>query len=448
MQSRRNLSRASKLRSITVLLGILFPLTPITARAQDDAGSAPPDTTGTMPASSYQNHIAGEFTPARGFDLIRTQRGSMNVSLYGLFRSLAQFPANQTFTDHLGRERSVAARNDINWHRTFVWFTGFFYDPKFRYNISAWSLGSTEQTLLFGNFQYRVSRPLTLAVGIGPSLTNRSLQGSWPFWAGSDRQMMEESLRGGFASAFWITGEPWERFYYTASINRSLSQLGITAANDNRDYAYSASVKWMPSTGEFGPRGGLGDLEYHKTLATQFGASTCTAREGRYAPDDQSPRHTQIKLSDGLNPFDTGALADTVTLETLTYSNLSFDAGFKYRGFSFQSEYTMRRLSNFDANGPLPLSSIFDQGLMVQAMHMVIPKHLGIYATTSYLFDDFKRHPYEISGGSSYYPFGNRSWRVNLHLIYVNKSSAASSFGYYTAGQTGTTISLGTDILL
>jgi hypothetical protein len=434
-------------RSAILLAGL--SLIPRSARAQDEAGPPPgADTTGTVPRESYANHISGEFTPARGFDIIRTARGSLNISVYGLFRSLSQFPANQTYTDHLGRERTVAARNDINWHRTFAWLTGFFYDPKFRYNITLWSLGTTEQTLLFGNLQYRLSQPFTFGVGIGPNLTSRSLQGSWPFWASSDRQMMEEALRGGFASAFWVTGQPIERFNYTVSMNRSLSQLGITAANDNRDYSYSASVWWMPTTGEFGPRGGLGDLEYHKQVATRFGLSACTAREGRYAPNDQSPKASQIKLSDGLNPFDTGALADTVTVETLTYQNFSFDAGFKYRGFSFQGEYTARWLSDFAATGPLPLSRIEDQGFFVQAMHMVVPKRLGLYATTSYIMDDFKRYPYEVSGGASYYPFGTRSWRLNLHLIYVKQCPASSNFGFYTAGQTGTTFSLGTDILL
>ena len=438
--------RAARTLCVTAA-AVLLMTVPTAARAQDEA-PLNADTTGTMPRHAYTNTIAGEFTPARGFDIIKTQRGTLNISMYGLFRSLSQFPANQTYTDHLGRTRSVAARNDINWHRTFVWLTGFFYDPRFRYNISLWSLPTTEQTLLFGNLQYRLKRPITLGVGVGPNLTNRSLQGSWPFWAGSDRQMMEEALRGGFASAFWITGQPTERFAYTASINRSLSQLGVTAANDNRNYSYSASVSWMPTTGEFGPRGGLGDLEYHEHVATRFGASACHAREDRYAPDDQSPRASQIKLSDGVNPFDSGALADTVTVETLTYENLSLDAGFKYRGFSFQSEYTLRRLYDFVATGPLPLSSNFDHGFFVQGMQMVVPKMLGIYATTSYIFDDFKRHPYEVSGGASLYPFGNRSWRVNLHLIYVYKCPASSSFGYYTAGQTGTTLSLGTDILL
>jgi len=421
---------------------------PVMARAQDEAGGPPPDTTGTLPASGYANTIAGEFTPARGFDIIKTNRGSLNISVYGLFRSLTQFPANQTYTDHLGRERTVATRNDINWHRTFAWFTGFFYDPRFRYNISLWSLGTTEQTLLFGNLQYRANRYVGFGVGVAPNLTNRSLQGSWPFWAGSDRQMVEEALRGGFASGFWVTGDPASRFSYTASINRSLSQLGIKSSQDNRDYSYSASVKWMPTTGEFGPRGGLGDLEHHERLATQFGASACTAKEGRYAPLGTPPNAAQIKLSDGVNPFDLGALADTVTVTTLTYSAMSIDAGFKYRGFSFQSEYTYRQLSNFIATGPIPNQTIIDQGFFVQGMHMVVPKYLGVYATYGSIKDDFKRYPYEISGGTSYYPFGNRSWRLNLHLIYVKDCPASSSFGYYTAGQTGTTISIGTDILL
>ena len=79
---------------------------------------------------------------------------------------------------------------------------------------------------------------------------------------------------------------------------------------------------------------------------------------------------------------------------------------------------------------------------------MVVPKYLGLYAATSYLFDDFQRHPWEIAGGASFYPFGNRQWRINLHVIRIDQSPAGSTFGYYTAGQSGTTVSLGTDFLL
>ena len=155
---------------------------PHAVRAQEaDPQPAARDTT-----KSYPNDIAGELTPAAGFDIIRTRRGSLNISMYGLFRYINQSPGGQLFTDHLGRTREVKTRNDLNWHRTFAWLTGFFYDPKFRYNISLWSLGTTQQTLLFGNLQYRPAKAIGFGVGIAPNLTARSLQGSWPFWAASD----------------------------------------------------------------------------------------------------------------------------------------------------------------------------------------------------------------------------------------------------------------------
>jgi hypothetical protein len=407
---------------------------PVPGHAQDEAGRVAADTLGVAD-SAYANDIAGEFTPSEGFDIVRTKKASLNISFYGLFRYMNQTPGDQTYTDHLGRERVVRARNDLNWHRTFVWLTGFFGVPKFRYNISLWSLPTTQQTLLFGNLQYRFHRAIGLGVGIGPNLTVRSVQGSWPFWGSSDRQMAEDFFRGGFSSSFFVTGNPLERFYYTASVNTN-------------DMAYSASVMWMPTTGEFGPRGGLGDLEYHRSLATRLGFSVGHSREARYANDSVPPNATQIKLSDGVNPFDAGALADGTTVQKLDYDEFAFDAGFKYRGFSFQGEYYVRRLSDFLAIGPVPLDDILDHGFQVQAMHMVVPRLVGVYATYGYLFDEFERNPWEISGGVSYYPMRSRSWRLNLHLIKVDRSPAASNFGFYTAGQSGTTISIGTDLLL
>jgi hypothetical protein len=429
------------------LAACLLASLPPRLKAQDEAGRTAEDTV-TATDTSFRNNIAGEFTPAKGFDIVRTKRASLNISLYGLFRYMNQLPGDQTFIDHLGRVRAVRARNDLNWHRTFVWLTGFFWVPSFRYNISLWSLPTTQQTLLFGNLQYRFSPAIILGVGIAPNLTVRSVQGSWPFWGSSDRQMAEDFFRGGFSSGFFITGQPVSRFFYIASINTNISQLGVTASNDTRDMAYSASLAWMPTTGEFGPRGGLGDFEYHRTLATRFGTSAGHSRESRYASDSVPPNATQIKLSDGVNPFDTGALADGVTVRTLDYNEIAFDAGFKYRGFSFQGEYYVRKLSNFQADGPVPPESIVDHGFQVQAMHMVVPRLVGLYATYGHVFDDFRRHPWELSGGVSVYPSRTRSWRLNLHLIRIERSPAASNFGFYTAGQSGTTISVGTDILL
>jgi hypothetical protein len=121
-------------------------------------GCGPRADTTAISDVTFPNATAGEFTPAKGFDVAKTKLVSLNVSFYGLFRYMNQTPGDQTFTDHLGRARPVKARNDLNWHRTFVWLTRFFYDPRFRYNISLWSLPTTQQTLLFGSLQYRFNK--------------------------------------------------------------------------------------------------------------------------------------------------------------------------------------------------------------------------------------------------------------------------------------------------
>jgi hypothetical protein len=444
--------RGSLLSAIRRLLlpAILIALLPAGLGAQDDAVRDPGDTI-SVADSAAQNTIAGEFTPAKGFDIFKTDKASLNISFYGLFRYVNHLPGDQTFTDHLGREREVQTRNDLNWHRTMVWLTGFFWDPKFRYNITLWSLPTTQQTLLFGNLQYRFHPAIAMGVGIAPSLTARSMQGSWPFWASSDRQMTEEFFRGGFSSGVWITGQPVRTFYYNLSLNNNISQLGTTAANDTRELMYSGTLWWMPTTNEFGPRGGLEDFEHHRRVATRFGVSGGRGRESRYANDEVPPNATQIKLSDGVNPFDADALAEGVTVETLTYEEVAADAGFKYRGASLQAEAYYRRLSDFDSDVPLPAEvadDIEDLGFQVQASYMVVPRKANLHLTYGYVDDEFGRKPWELSGGISVYPSGTRSWRLNLHVNRVERSPTASSFGFYVAGQSGTTVSLGTDILL
>jgi hypothetical protein len=421
---------------------------PTTALAQDESGAPPTAEEPSAKPPSSPNTTAGEFTPGTGFDLVKTAFGSLNVSVYGLARYVNHLPAEQTFTDHLGRMHAVPTRNDINWHRTFAWLSGFFWRPALRYTISIWSLATTQQTLVFGNLRYRVGRALEVATGIGPNLGTRSMQGPWPYFLATDRQMADEFFRPGFTSSVWITGELLPRFFYNLSVGNNISQLGVPSSKDTRDLTTSGSVWWMPTTGEFGPRGGFGDFEEHDALATRFGVSATRAREDRYNEIDLAPNNTQIRISDGLLLFEADALADGVTVQKATYAEMASDVGAKYRGFHLQLEYYLRRLSSFVATGALPMKSIVDHGFYVQAMYMVLPRRLGLYGTGSFVFDDFGRRPWEASGGINYFPSGTRSWRLNLHFIYVDRSPAGSQFGYYIGGQTGPTVSLATDFLL
>jgi hypothetical protein len=398
---------------------------------------------------TYPNQASGEFTPSRGFDLVRTKAGSLNISLYSLVRYVNQQSDDKTWYDHLGRTRNFSGRNDIYWHRSMIWFSGFLLTPKLTYTATVWTIMPTQQTLVYGNIQYRFNRYVTIGAGVLPNMSVRSMQGPFPFYLSTDRTMGEESLRAGFTNGVRVTGEPLKNLYYTLFVGDNLSILGVQASKLTRYLATGIGLMWMPTTGEYGPRGGLIDFERHDKIATRFGANYTHCRDSRFnETGNPAPDNTQVRMTDGVLFFETGALANGVTIQEANYDALMVDAGFKYKGLNIQAEMYNRFLTKFDADGPLPIKSIRDIGYSLQVSQMVIPKTLCLYAMHSYFFDQFKRHPWEIGGGANVYPMKSRSWRLNAQLHYVYKSSAGGTFGLYNAGQTGTTITLGTDILL
>jgi hypothetical protein len=397
----------------------------------------------------YKNVASGELTPGKGFLLVKNKFASLNFSMYSMARYLNQMPGSDTWSDHLGNERSYNGRNDIYWHRVMLWFTGFVGTPKLTYMATVWTIFPTQQTLVYGNIKYSFNKHLTFGIGISPNLCIRSLQGPFPYFTSTDRTMTEDALRGGFTNGIFANGQIIDGLNYSLFLGNNLSQLGIKANQLTRHFSKSVSLMWMPTTKEFGPRGGNGDFEDHQKVATRFGASYCHSRENRFNnTGTPSPDNTQVRMSDGVLFFETGALADSVTVQEANYDMVSVDLGMKYKGLAIHTEFYYRVMSKFDADGPLPINEIIDKGYSLQVLYMAVPKILCIYGVNTMIIDQFKRNPWEAGGGVNIYPVKSRSWRINVQCMYVYKCAAGGTFGLYTAGQTGPTLTIGTDIIL
>lgn len=314
---------------------------------------------------------------------------------------------------------------------------------------TVWTVFTTQQSLVYGNISYTFSKHARVGIGITPNLCIRSLQGPFPFFTATDRTMTEDALRGGFTNGFFIMGEILPTLSYTVMVCNNLSNLGITAGQLTRNLSKGINLVWMPTTGEFGPRGGNGDFEHHEKLATRFGANYCHSRENRFNnTGTPSPDNTQVRMSDGVLFFETGALAPGVTVEEADFDMFAFDFGFKYRGLAIHGELYHRVLSDFDADGETPVKRIVDRGGKLEVLYMVVPKMVALYGVTSTIRDEFKRNPWEAGLGLNIYPYRTRSWRINAQAMHVYKAAAGGVFGLYTAGQTGMNFSIGTDILL
>jgi len=385
----------------------------------------------------------GVYDPGTGFVVGKSSFGELDISAYGMVRYMSQHDGDQKFTDHLGNERTVDPRDDIFSHRVMVFLKGWMGSPKLIYNITLWTVNTTDQDAIFANVGYQFSKQFSLYAGLTGNPGSRSLNGSHPYWLGHDRVLADEFFRPYFGSGIYAVGEALPGLWYSATVSNNNSSLGVKASQLDRKYSYGATLWWMPSTHEFGPRGGYGDWEWHDELATRFGVSAFKSPEQSFRGESGKPDNTTLRFADSLNVFETGALAAGVTIDEVDYQVVAMDAGMKYRGVFLQAEYYQRWLNNFVADGLLPVGEVKDNGFYVQASFFPIKQKLELYGITSQIYGDEDAGYSESSEygvGMNWYPYPTRNHRLNVQLLDVNKSPVSSTFGYYTGGQDGWTL--------
>jgi len=140
-----------------------------------------------------------------------------------------QCPAEQQFTDHLGNVHDIDTRNDIQFHRAMIHFRGWLFSPKARYQVTVWTVMSTDQTTLYGFVGYQFHKRFNVYGGINTLSGTRSVMGSHPFWLANDRVMADEFFRPSFTGGVWVNGELFPSLWYDVAVANNLSQLGIAA---------------------------------------------------------------------------------------------------------------------------------------------------------------------------------------------------------------------------
>ena len=393
-------------------------------------------------ASGGNAAIFGEFNPGRGFTVGKGEYGELNLSGYMAVRYLNQLPSSQSATDHLGRPVPIDPRQDFQFHRVMLFSQGWMFSPKFMYSTFLWTVQDTNQVAVGGALYYDFGKYMNLGAGWNAYPGTMSLQGSHPYWLSYDRVMADEFFRPYFSQGVFAKGNILPRLEYRWMIGNNNSNLDIPAVKLDRDLSAGFAITWLPTTGEFGPRGAFGDFEGHEKLATRFNFAYTYSPEDRQASIGSPAGNTTLRLSDSLNIFDPGALANGVTVEKARYQLISGSAGMKYHGWFLQGEGYDRKLDNFVADGLLPVREVRDYGFYVQLGYMVVPKKVELYGATSYIFGQYT-HPKEFIVGGNYYPWNTRNARLNIQLINVDHSPVSSTFGFYLGQLTGQVFTIG-----
>lgn len=355
-------------------------------------------------------------------------------------RYLNTLSSNDTFTDHLGVVREVHKRNDITVNRSMFVFNGYIFDKRARYNLTVWTSAGAASIVVAGNVGWQFSKALTITGGYTGVPGSRSLVNTFPFFTATDRTMADNFFRPSFTQGVWANGEPVKGLNYLVFVGNGLNTLNISATKIDTHLALSGSVWWEP-LGDYGPpsraRNMYDDYFASDKLRIRLGTSFTRSREDRFSNLDQSnPENTSLHNSDGVLTFSTGAFAPGVTVDKATYRMWALDGGMKWNGLAINGQYFFRWLNDFEADGPLPLSSTFDHGFELSAGQFVIPKKLMVYARGSAVFGQFG-NSHEYAGGVKWHFLPTERLWLNGELMRVFKVPYTGGFTPYTSGMTG-----------
>jgi len=355
-------------------------------------------------------------------------------------RYLNTLSSDDTFTDHLGNVREVHKRNDITVNRAMFILGGYAFDKRARYSFTVWTSAGASSIVIAGNIGWQFNKALTLFGGYTGVPGSRSLVNTFPYFAGTDRSMADNFFRPAFTQGVWANGELPKGLNYLAFVGNGLNTLSISANKIDTHLLTSGSLWWEP-LGNYGPDGKSRNLydDYFasKKVRIRIGTAFTHSREDRFSNLDQSsPDNTSIHNSDGVLTFSTGAFAPGVTVEEATYRMSAIDGGIKWNGLSVNGQYFFRWVDDFLADGPLPLSSMFDHGFELSAGHFVIPKKLNVYGRGSQVFGQFN-NSWEYAGGAKWHYLPTERIWFSAEVMRFHRVPYGAGFTPYTAGMTG-----------
>jgi len=355
-------------------------------------------------------------------------------------RYLNTTDSETTFTDHLGVVREVNTRNDITVNRTMFILGGYIFDKRLRYSSTVWTSAGAASIVVAGTIGWQFNNAITLTAGYTGVPGSRSLVNTFPFFTAIDRSMADNFFRPGFTQGIWANGEITKGLNYLLFIGNGLNTLNISANKIDTNLLYSGSVWWEP-LGDYGEPGKSPNMydDYFASDDTRIriGTAITSSREDRFSNlDTSSPENTSMYNSDGVLTFSTGAFAPGVTVQEATYKMWAVDVGVKRKGLAINGQLFFRWITNFAADGPLPLDSTYDRGFELSASYFVAPRKIAVYGRGSKVYGQFN-DSYEYAGGVKWHFLPTERMWLTAELMRVHKAPYSGAFTPYTSGLTG-----------
>jgi hypothetical protein len=216
----------------------------------------------------------------------------------------------------------------------------------------------------------------------------------------------------------WRVPVEWEAAVFNGLVT-SGAETGASGDLDN-NFAYSARAMWYP-IGDWG-KNETADFDGHCELAMRVGMGWANSTINRTGSTEFNT----------LRVVDSGATLASVlpgSVQQYTTNLYAVDASFKYRGWSFTSEYYFRQVNEFEG---ATIPSLFDYGYWLQLGKFVVPQKFELISRWSNVIGNSgtlgasEQSSSEIAFGCVRYYRGQNA-KVTFDATYLDGAPISSS---------------------
>lgn len=340
-----------------------------------------------------------------------------------------------SWTDNAGVTRPVRNRNAFDIERARIYFKGTALDPRLSYFYHLDGDSDGRHTVDFFDYWWAWNFGDRLKLQFGKRKVPASRQ--WLLGARRtrfiDRPMANDFFRPDRTIGLYGIGKARRYMKYEFMVGNGYRTSNIPNSATDDKFTYAATQYWDP-WGDFG--GQIVDYDNSAEPLLRFGHSFVYSPITSEALGNPQSETDFLRLTDGTRLNQTGALAPGVTVSGVDVFFYGVDLGFKFRGFSFNTEVFMRWLEDFESDGVLPDNRLMQHGFYIEGGRFLIPKKLDVNFRYSEV-DGRYGGGSETSAGVNWFPLETHKMKCSFDVTVLDGSPLNNTASDILVGDNG-----------
>ncbi|MEQ9411107.1 MAG: porin [Fuerstiella sp.] len=361
---------------------------------------------------------------------------SLKVNGWVQFRHHAFAREATTWTDNAGVTGPVQTRNAFDVERARLNLSGHVIDERSTFFIQIDGDTDGAHTLDFFDYwwAWRFSDSFQIQMG------KRKVPGSRQWLLGArrtrliDRPMANDFFRPDRTVGVFGVGTLGETGHYELMVGNGYFSAN-TPESGADDRLTFAATNYFDLLGDFG--GQLVDFGHSDQALVRIGHSFVYSPQAGHVSGTPLGEANFLRLADGTRLVQIGALAPGVTVSNFDVLLYSVDAAWKHQGWSVNAELFLRWIEQIEGNGPLPVSDIFQRGVLVEGGRFLIPELLDVNIRYSQVSGPFGNAS-EYAAGFNWYPLRKSTMKVSFDVTSLDGSPLQNTTSDIQVGDDGT----------